>query len=445
MEQMLAKCIQIAKSVEGKIKTKDERTVEQILLDDLFEYCVWLAQIDGEVCQAELMTIGKLLGSRLNEEINEHIEKFKGNSMEYVNSVPYIFEIFIRIDKLCRNYDWMSNTRFLHKTFKQIGSVLIACNGSRLSYEVGVLQMLMDNLMKHICEVEQGNQELDFIKEADAEKEKKKEKEELIDKTSRLIEEINGLIGLTNVKKDLTNLVNLLLVHKYREEKGLKNPPIAMHFVFTGNPGTGKTTMARKLAEIYKELGLLKKGHLVETDRASLVAGYVGQTATKVTEVVEKAIGGVLFIDEAYTLMSNSEQDFGQEAIDTLLKLMEDRREQFITIVAGYPKEMEEFLESNPGLRSRFNKKIHFEDYTAEEMYEIFEKHCKEYDYKVDESAKEKIIYTFESMRHKENFANGREARNYFEVVVGNHANRVMTGDVDMSNDGLELITVKDL
>ena len=203
--------------------------------------------------------------------------------------------------------------------------------------------------------------------------------------------------------------------------------------------------MARKLAEIYKELGILEKGHLIEADRATVVAGYVGQTAQKLTEVVDSAMGGVLFIDEAYTLVNNSDNDFGQEAIDTLLKLMEDRRDKFITIVAGYPDEMEEFLESNPGLRSRFNKTIHFDDYSPEDMYKIFELKLKEFDYSIDEDAKETVLQIFEKMRKKENFANAREVRTYFENVVSNQANRVMKGEVDMSNNGLQLITKADL
>ena len=348
MDTMIAKCIQLARSMEGRIQIKDNLTIEQCLMYDMLEYCVWVASLDGEIQIQELMTISGLIGDGLNEKYKEIKDKYIGNTEEYLQDIPYIFKVFFEIDKICGNDDWLTNTRFLQKTFKQMGSVIIACNGSRLSVEVNSIQNFSDNILRAICNREQNNGVLDFVKEDKVRQAKKKEKEELIDKTTRLIEEINGLIGLDNVKKELTNLVNLLLVYKYREEKGLKNPPIAMHFVFTGNPGTGKTTMARQLAQIYKELGILKSGHLVETDRASLVAGYVGQTATKVTEVVDKAMDGVLFIDEAYTLISNSEQDFGQEAIDTLLKLMEDRRDKFITIVAGYTNEMEEFLNSNP-------------------------------------------------------------------------------------------------
>ncbi|MBE5935045.1 MAG: AAA family ATPase [Lachnospiraceae bacterium] len=445
MEKMLQQCITIAKKMEGRIKLDNDNTIEKQLLDDMLEFSIWISMIDGKLDLPELQTIAKLLGGHLDENFNTMVEKYKNNvSMEYCSKVPYIFDIFIKIDKYCKNEDWYTNTRFLHKTFKQVGSVLIACNGSRLSSEVNALQMFLDKIMAKICKMEQ-DIGLNFEQEAKERQEKKKEKEELIDKTNRVIEEINSLIGLDNVKKELTNLANLLLVYKYREEQGLKNPPLAMHFVFTGNPGTGKTTMARKLADIYRELGVLEKGHLVESDRAALVAGYVGQTAAKVTELVDKAMGGVLFIDEAYTLTGNSENDFGQEAVDTLLKLMEDRRDKFITIVAGYPIEMEEFLNSNPGLRSRFNKKIHFEDYESMDMLKIFEMQLEEYDYNIEENAKNYVVAAFDSMKKKDNFANAREVRNYFEKVVSNHANRVMKGEVDMSSNGLQLITVKDL
>lgn len=258
-----------------------------------------------------------------------------------------------------------------------------------------------------------------------------------------LLEEIDGMIGLDGVKKEIHNLVNLLQVQRMREARGLKYPVMSNHLVFTGNPGTGKTTVARKIASIYKCLGILENGHLVETDRAGMVAGYMGQTAEKVNEVAEKAMGGVLFIDEAYTLSNyKMEGDFGQEAIDTLLKIMEDKRDNLVVIVAGYPTPMEEFLDSNPGLRSRFNKHIQFEDYSVSQLNEIFHLMCESQDYKVAPDAENELLLNIGQMvaGSKDNFANAREIRNYFEQVVSRQANRIMT----QSSDDMDyLITIE--
>ena len=195
-----------------------------------------------------------------------------------------------------------------------------------------------------------------------------KEKEDPPEKLEDILEELHSYIGLDSIKTEVENLVNMVRVHKMREEHGLPTVDMSLHMVFSGNPGTGKTMIARVMARIYKCLGILSKGQLVEVDRSGLVAGYVGQTAGKTSEVVQKALGGVLFIDEAYALTYHKEaNDFGQEAVDTLLKAMEDHRDDLVVIVAGYDGLMDEFIHSNPGLESRFNRFLHFEDYTLED------------------------------------------------------------------------------
>ncbi len=252
-----------------------------------------------------------------------------------------------------------------------------------------------------------------------------------------LLEELNQLIGLEGVKKNLNNLINVIRVRKMREKMGLAQPDMSLHLVFSGNPGTGKTTVARLLAKLYRALGVVSKGQLVEVDRAGLVEGYVGQTAAKTHEVIDSALGGVLFIDEAYTLTNKKESgDFGQEAVDTLLKRMEDDRKDFVVIVAGYTEPMEEFLQSNPGLRSRFNKFIDFTDYTPEELYRIFSSMCSSQDFHLTEEADAVVREHFRRIVEDktEHFANAREVRNFFERCIERQANRlVKDAKIDLS------------
>ncbi|WP_310603010.1 AAA family ATPase [Anaerosporobacter sp.] len=257
----------------------------------------------------------------------------------------------------------------------------------------------------------------------------KKEEKEKQEKLAQLLDELNSLIGLDGVKEEVNSLINLIKVRKMREQYNMPTMDMSFHMVFTGNPGTGKTTVARIVAQVYKELGLLSKGNLVETDRAGLVAGYVGQTAIKVTELVEKATGGVLFIDEAYSLTNNTNgNDFGSEAIDTLVKLMEDHRDDLVVIVAGYKKEMDGFLKANTGLISRFNKFIEFKDYTEQELIDILQMMAGKSAMEIDEEAVEYVMKRLAKMTKaaKNRFGNARGIRNVFEKIVTKQANRIV-------------------
>ncbi len=259
------------------------------------------------------------------------------------------------------------------------------------------------------------------------------------------MEDLNSLIGLTDIKHDVKELTDFAKVQKMRRDGGMKAVPVSLHLVFTGNPGTGKTTVARIISRIYKQIGVLSKGQLVEVDRSGLVAGYVGQTALKTQEKINQALGGVLFIDEAYSLAQENDA-FGQEAIDTILKAMEDHRDDLVVIVAGYTEPMEKFINSNPGLKSRFNKYIEFPDYSVDELEEIFNMNCKKYEYEIEEDAKKHIreMISARKLTRRDNFANAREVRNLFEEIVTNQARRI-AGVEDPTTEMLKLITSEDL
>ena len=272
-----------------------------------------------------------------------------------------------------------------------------------------------------------------------------KDKADKIENVNTPMGELSELIGLEETKKEIASLSNYIQMKQKRDEMGLKSPNVSYHCVFSGNPGTGKTTVARILAGIYRDLGVLNKGHLVETDRSGLVAEYVGQTAVKTNKIIDEALDGVLFIDEAYTLVQGGKEDYGKEAITTLLKRMEDDRDRLVVILAGYTNEIEEFINSNPGLRSRFNRYIHFPDYSAKELYDIFCFQMKKNEYTLSADASEylKMHFVNITLNKPKDFGNARYVRNLFERAIEKQADRLAT-DSDLTKEKLAELRIED-
>ncbi|MBQ6569961.1 MAG: AAA family ATPase [Clostridia bacterium] len=261
-----------------------------------------------------------------------------------------------------------------------------------------------------------------------------------------LLAKLDNLVGLDDVKRDVHSLMNFIKVIRIRQQRGMQVPTISYHLVFTGNPGTGKTTVARLVARLYYHMGILPQGQLVETDRSALVAGYLGQTAIKTQKVISEAMGGVLFIDEAYSLAGGREDIYGKEAIETILKAMEDHRDELVVIVAGYTELMHNFIESNPGLSSRFSKYFEFPDYTGDEMIAIFERFCAQNGYSVADDTVELLRNIFNRMyeNRDEHFGNARTVRNIFEKSINAQADRIAALS-HLSDSDLELISTEDI
>lgn len=391
--------IEIMRSEEEEKKTEelDEQNKQKRLEDESKDI---LKEMEGEAYQRNNREI--LEGKDKNNEQKEQIKKKEKSIFEYTDEelmeLQRMGKLKIQAPKLL---EYAKKERFVKKIEEQ----------------------KVDDIRKEIDKINQAK------------------------RLQELLEELSSLIGLEEVKVEINSLINLIKVRKMRESYCMPTMDITYHMVFTGNPGTGKTTVARLVAQIYKELGILSKGHLVEVDRSGLVAGYVGQTAMKVKEVIEKAMGGVLFIDEAYSLANkNDTNDFGSEAIDTLVKMMEDNRDNLVVIVAGYKNEMDSFLKANTGLISRFNKFVDFKDYTNEQLMDILQMLADKSGVELEEEAKGIIFHILKEMtpEKKQLFGNGRGMRNTFENIMVKQANRIVLMDMPTEEE-LKMIRREDV
>lgn len=432
----------------------------EIFRGELFHFLLYLSFADAKITAKESQFIENNLGYRYSvKEMREYAIANRVYGPEFTGKIPYCFKTFVKADNSLGRVK--ETSKLILQVYRLLGQEYIACDGEGNS-ESFSLKLFCDNLQDYIDKtfVDAANMsfgalsekensiakpnaftpdfsDVNTMKEENTEQIQQTEEEKEPEKTlDELLSELNTLIGLEKVKEDVKSLINLVKIRNIRKERGMDSPDMSLHMVFSGNPGTGKTTIARLLAQIYKAMGLLSKGHLVEVDRSGLVGGYVGQTAIKVNEVVTKAKGGVLFIDEAYSLTVNrGATDYGFEAVDTLLKYMEDNRDDLIVIVAGYPAPMEEFLNSNPGLKSRFNKYLFFEDYTPEELIGILKLNAKKADLVLSEEAEKfaKEFFTKRCENRPANYANGRDVRNFFEKALINQANRL--AELETLND----------
>lgn len=296
------------------------------------------------------------------------------------------------------------------------------------------------NILMYVCS---NKKVVDSILKPYLEYDEKLKKIDNNNKDNFIDEKLDGLIGLDNVKSKIRELSNLAYVNKLRKDKGLKTSGVTMHMVFTGSPGTGKTTVARIIAELYYNLGIIKENKMIEVSREDLVAEYLGQSEIKTKKVLESAMGGVLFIDEAYSLTKNKDE-YGSAVIDTILKFMEDNRDNTVIIVAGYPKEIEQFIQSNPGLKSRFNTYINFENYNSEELLKILQMLINSNDYKISDKDLKKILKQFDKIDTKDvSFANGRYVRNLFENAIKNQASRISM-DSGLDEEKLQTLIYED-
>lgn len=432
---LLAKCHDICEALMradvGSVRTEGRNLTNQFR-NDLALFGAYLAEADGTVAPAEIEFIRSTLDYDTNAPVIQGIRNRKSPTGMPSGGVPQSLKYAVLSDagnKLRPDPFGHQASMIIYDTFEVFGKTLLAQgSGESANTDIACLTAYlekMEQMLREYAVWRPGSQKsYQPVGPSVAPQNPEEQKQEL----DAALAELAELVGLDGVKRQVNTLVNLIQVQRMREALGMRAADISKHMVFTGNPGTGKTTVARLLARIYRALGVLRTGQLVEVDRSGLVRGYVGQTATRTQEVITEALGGLLFIDEAYALtVHKGENDFGQEAVDTLLKAMEDHRDDLVVIVAGYTDLMEQFLDSNPGLRSRFANVIRFDDYSADQLLDILQLNLSKQEYQLSPAAEKRA---WELIKHRvahkpANFANARDIRNFMERAIANHAVRV--------------------
>ena len=423
-------------------------------LESCFRYAsVYVAGADGPINRDEAQTLNYLLGAGNIGEY-EVVRRTLLNDPTLIDAVIAILEQAIRYDALGKehltNYIYSAEDDAIVQVVSSLGHAVMAADGSVNRLELRCLTQLTTSLRKSAIAVEAyivENKQEGAVTAVEESVQSAQVVQNAANETlEQVLSQLYRLTGLAGVKEEVESLANLGKVFSLRRQRGLPVPELSFHLVFTGNPGTGKTTVARIISRIYKLLGLLSRGHLVEVDRSGLVANFVGQTASKVKEVVGHAKGGVLFIDEAYSLASGGENDYGREAIEAIMKSMEDHRDDLIVIVAGYDAKMEKFLQSNPGLMSRFPKIVQFPDYSSAEMCDIFVGMAQASHYHIESNALKVLqsgITRIWSERGPQ-FGNARDVRNLFERAISAQANRIAIAP-NLSDSDLMMLSDIDL
>ena len=437
MDELKSQLAQLYRSYSEKAG----RDLTDTLKDEVKGFLAYLTASNGVVAGEEVDYINQCLETNYHtRDLAAFITANNIFSHEYAVSLPYTFRTYLDDEALSRQYITVMHT---------VGKECVISDQKAESAEVDSLNNRIEALTKAFDQrypdrpMTLTKDTIQSVSQKDEDSAGGKDKDE--ETLDQLLQELDELIGLATVKKNVYSLLHLQEIQMERVKRGIPKIPISNHLIFTGNPGTGKTTVARLLGKIYYKIGLLPNKNFVEVDRSGMVAGYVGQTAIEVKNVFDSAKGGVLFIDEAYSLANGLPGDYGTEAIETLLKRMKDNRDQIVVIVAGYPELMEQFLKSNPGLKSRFSKKIYFPDYTPEELLEILKYTAKKNQCLLSDDA---LAFAADVFKRKydqrdENFANAREVRNFFEAGVVSQADRLY-GKLILTDEELRTLTADD-